>query len=582
VKGRIRDEAIQQVRERASLTEVVSDVVTLRRSGSSHVGLCPFHAEKTPSFRVSEERGFFYCFGCGAKGDVFSFVMHAESLTFPEAVRRVAQRFGVPLPEEVEDDAPRRDPLAAVNAAAAAFYRAELMGPNGARARAYLCERGLGDEVVEHFGLGWAPPGGEALVRHLRAKGVATEHALTLGLVLRRDRGGLYDRFRERIMFPIVDGTGKVIGFGGRVLPGRPVSGDPPPKYLNSPESPLFHKGQSLYGLAQARDAIRRTGRVIVVEGYVDVIALTQAGIAEVVAPLGTAVTADQLRLLRRFTEVVIACFDGDPAGRRAAARSFPTFLEAGLWGRGVFLPAAEDPDTFVRSKGRPALEEELTKAEPLVEAFLTERAGPQREAIGRRAEAAREVARILKRVRSPLEFDVLVRLAAERLGVREEALRAEGAPTPAAAPPVTRDRAPGAEELLVELMAADGEIANRVRDENVLADFEHPVWRRAGEAILAAAPEGDRTALLETLPRDLQGRVVKRLLGEIAEEDRERVLADCIARVRARPRRQLIAHLKEEIRAAQSRGDIAAADAATRRLNSLLGTATHAEERHR
>ena len=577
--GRIRDEAIRTVRERASLSEVVSDVIALRRRGRSAVGLCPFHAEKTPSFTVSEDRGFFHCFGCGEHGDVFAFVMKTQSLTFPEAVRRVADRFGVPLPEEAGEPARRREPLTAANAAAAAFFQAELRGPGGGRARAYLRERGLSEEVIERFGLGWAPGAGETLARHLRTKGVPLEDALTAGLVMRRDRpdgaGGVLDRFRERIMFPITDTSGKVIAFGGRILPGRPTGGEPPPKYLNSAESPVFRKGHTLYGLALARDAIRKADRAIVVEGYLDLIALAQAGIGEVVAPLGTALTAEQLRLLRRFTETVIACFDGDLAGRRAAARSFPVFLEAGLWGRGAFLPAGEDPDTFVRAQGRVALEGVLAAAEPLVEAFVGELAGPKAEAVGRYAQAAREVARLLKRVREPHEFDVLVRLAAQRLGVREETLRSEGAPgvAPAAAP--DEPHAPGAEATLVELMAEDATLAERVAACGIIAEFQHPEWRRTAEA-LARGEETDRMAVVQSLPRGMRDRLARRLLAERpdAAAERDRALADCIAKIRRRGQRGEERRLRDEIRTAEARGDAAAVEAAMRRLKQLMDEA--------
>jgi len=577
--GRIRDEAIRTVRERASLSEVVSDVIALRRRGRSAVGLCPFHAEKTPSFTVSEDRGFFHCFGCGEHGDVFGFVMKTQSLTFPEAVRRVADRFGVPLPEEAGEPARRREPLTAANAAAAAFFQAELRGPGGGRARAYLRERGLSEEVIERFGLGWAPGAGEALARHLRTKGVPLEDALTAGLVMRRDRpdgaGGVLDRFRERIMFPITDTSGKVIAFGGRILPGRPTGGEPPPKYLNSAESPVFRKGHTLYGIALARDAIRKADRAIVVEGYLDLIALAQAGIGEVVAPLGTALTAEQLRLLRRFTETVIACFDGDLAGRRAAARSFPVFLEAGLWGRGAFLPAGEDPDTFVRAQGRVALEGVLAAAEPLVEAFVGELAGPKAEAVGRYAQAAREVARLLKRVREPHEFDVLVRLAAQRLGVREETLRSEGAPgvAPAAAP--DEPHAPGAEATLVELMAEDATLAERVAACGIIAEFQHPEWRRTAEA-LARGEETDRMAVVQSLPRGMRDRLARRLLAERpdAAAERDRALADCIAKIRRRGQRGEERRLRDEIRTAEARGDAAAVEAAMRRLKELMDEA--------
>ena len=569
----IRDETIRAVRERASISEVVSDVVALRRRGRSAIGLCPFHAEKTPSFNVSEERGFFHCFGCGEHGDVFAFVMKTESLAFPDAVRRVAERFGVPVPEEAGDRRPSVEPLAAVNAAAATFFRAELASPSGARARAYLRGRGLDDDVIARFGLGWAP-GGDALARHLRTRNFRIDDAVTAGLVVRRDR--VFDRFRERVMFPITDAAGKVIAFGGRLLPGPPTAGDPPPKYLNSAESPLFRKGHTVYGLALARDAIRRTGRAVVVEGYLDVIALAQAGIGEVVAPLGTALTADQLRVLRRFTENVIACFDGDDAGRRAAARSFPVFLEAGLWGRGAFLPAGEDPDTFVRGTGRAALEACLAGAEPLVEAYVVALAGSNREAVGRRAEAAREVARILKRVRSPYEHAMLARLAAECLGVREEMLLSEGAPeTVPTAAPVAAPGPGGAEALLVELMAEDAGLAARVAACGVIGDFQHPEWRRAAETIARAGTDADRTALVQNLPRDMRDRVARRLLEERegGEEAgaRERAVADCIAAIRRRRQRGVVRRLTEELRIAERRGDDATADAVKRELQHLI-----------
>jgi DNA primase len=582
--GRIQDEAIRDIRERASLVEVVSDVVALRRRGRSAVGLCPFHAEKTPSFTVNEERGFYHCFGCGEHGDVFAFVMKTQSLAFPEAVRRVAQRFGIAIPETLAAGR-SSEPLAAVTAAAAAFFRAEFAGSAGARARVYLRERGVGEEMQMRFGLGYAPAAGDALARHLRARGFPLEDALTVGLVLRRDRpdgrGEPYDRFRDRLVFPIADVSGKTIAFGGRILPGRPASGDPPPKYLNSPESPLFHKGQTLYGLAQARDGIRRTGRAVVVEGYVDVIALVQAGIEGVVAPLGTALTVDQLRVLRRFTDLVVACFDGDAAGRRAAARSFAVFIEAGLWGRGAFLPSGEDPDTFVRGKGREAMEACLAATEPLVEAFIADLAGPDRGAVGRQAEAAREVARILKRVRNPYEHDILARLAAERLGVREAVLRSEGAleAMPVTPPPV-RPAAAGPEAMLVELMAEDTGFARRVAASGIIAEFQHPEWRRTAETLAAAGEEGDRVALLEALPRELRDRVVSRLLADQpgAAEDRERALADCIAAIRRRRQQDLARRLREDLRAAEARGDEAAADGIRRELQRLMN-ATHADK---
>jgi DNA primase len=568
--GLIRDDAIRTIRERASLVEVVSDAVTLRKRGRSFVGLCPFHTEKTPSFTVSEERGFFHCFGCGEHGDVFGFVMKTQGEAFPDAVRQVAQRFGLPVPETAAASRDRSEPLVAVTAAAAEFFRTTLVGSAGASARAYLEERGLAADVTERFALGYAPASGDALARHLRSRGLATEDALAVGLLVRRAGGGTIDRFRDRIVFPIGDARGRVVAFGGRVIPSHRPPPDAP-KYVNSPESPLFHKGQTLYGLALAREAIRRDGRVVVVEGYMDVIALAQAGFAAVVAPLGTALTADQLRHLRRLTDSVFACFDGDAAGRRAAARSFPVFLEAGLWGRGVFLPAGSDPDSFVRAHGLAAFDACLAAAAPLVDAFLADLAGSDPAAVGRRAQAATEVARLLRRVRNPFEYDVLARMAAQRLGVREEALRAEGAQAASTAKPAEAPSAipRGAEALLVELMAADPVVASRVRAENVIPEFEHPTWRRAAE-VLTAADELDPVTVVDALPPELRDRVARRLLGEFLDEDRERAIADCLASIRSRPARRLQSRLREELRAAEARGDVAAAQAAMQQLRDL------------
>ncbi len=571
--GRISEDAIRTIRERASLSEVVADVVALKRRGTRAVGLCPFHAEKTPSFNVSEQDGFFHCFGCGEGGDVFTFVMKTQSASFPEAVRLVAERFGLPVPEEAAGSTPRSEPLVAVSEAAAAFFRGALRGTPGARARGYLDERGVRPETIERFGLGYAPGGGDALARHLRTSGLPLDDAVTAGLVMRRAGGGLLDRFRDRLIFPIADPRGRVIAFGGRILPGEPPPGDPPPKYLNSPESPLFHKGRTVYGLGLARDAIRQRNRVIVVEGYLDVLALAQAGIGEAVAPLGTALTAEQLTTLGRFTERVIACFDGDAAGRRAAARSFPVFIDAGLWGRGVFLPEGDDPDTFVRARGADAFGALVETAEPLIEAWLREAIGPDRDAVGRRADAARAVARLLQRLRArdPDKFDVLAGRAAQTIGVAEERLRAEGVAKPLAASAApSGTRAEGPEELIVELIAAHPEVAERVRAAAVVAEFEHPTWRATAERLLADE-QVDRTALIQSLPRELRDRVARRLLDEGDADEREHVLADCIVAIRRRRLRRTRSRLLAELRAAEARGDGPAAAQVQRQLHEHL-----------
>lgn len=574
VAGRIGDETIREVRERASLMDVISEAVALKRRGRTALGLCPFHAEKTPSFNVSEDRGFYHCFGCGEHGDVFTFVMKTQGLAFPEAVRSVAARAGVVIPDE-PGGGPRKptEPLIAMNAAAAAFFQGTLRSARGQRARTYLEERGIVDATIERFRLGYAPAEGDALARHLRAQGMRIEDAVELGLVGRRQGGGFYDRFRERVIFPINDTSGRVVAFGGRILPG--VTGDAP-KYLNSPESSLFHKGRMVYGLDLARTAIRTRGRVLIVEGYMDVIGLAQVGVEDAVAPNGTALTVDQLRLLRRFTDRIIACFDGDDAGRRAAARSFPLFLEAGLWGLGVFLPAGEDPDTFVRTHGGERFEAEVERAVPLVDAYVRDLAGPAQTSVGRHADAAREVVRLLQKVEDPFAREPLVRLAAHYLGMRPETLLAEGAVrrarVAAPVPAVQLADAPSAEELLVELMATDAGVATQVRDARVIEAFESPDWQRIAEVLAQTTDQEDRNQIVQQLPRALRDRVVHRLLADGEDEgDRERVLVDCIAAIRRRRERRARTELRDALRAAEQRGDAAAIAAAQEAFQRAL-----------
>src|SRR5262245_13172928 len=348
----ISQDKISEIRTRASIVEVISDYVTLKKAGRNHMGLCPFHGEKTPSFTVSEEKGIYHCFGCHAGGGVFHFLMQYEHLSFPEAVERVAKRYGIAV-ERIQragsgSESGEREKLYHINERVAANYQKILSThPEGKRARDYLKDRGVDEAAMEKFMLGYAPQSGSGLLGVLKRENASVNDALRLGLIGQRAPQQFHEKFFARVMFPIINPAGKVIAFGGRVL------NDGLPKYLNSSETPLFDKGATLYGLYQARDGIRRADRVVVVEGYLDVIALSQRDVSYAVATLGTALTSDHLRVLSRYTKNIIALFDGDNAGRKAAARSFEIFVDAGLLGRGAFLPKGEDPDTFVRSQGK-------------------------------------------------------------------------------------------------------------------------------------------------------------------------------------------------------------------------------------
>jgi DNA primase len=362
---------LDELRARLSLSAIVGRRVRLQRRGREHLGLCPFHNEKTPSFTVNDDKAFFHCFGCGAHGDAVGFVMRTEGLGFPEAVERCAQEAGLEVPAASPQErakAERQATLHAALEAAAAWFESLLRSPEGRGGLAYLRGRGLADESIARFRLGFAPDSRGALKAALTRQGVPEPLLLEAGLLIRPPEdnpGPTYDRFRRRIIFPITDRRGRVIAFGGRIL------GEGDPKYLNSPETPLFHKGRTLYGLAQARKPAQEKGEVIVAEGYMDVIAMSEGGFANTVAPLGTALTEDHLRELWRLAPEPILCFDGDAAGQRAAGRAAERalpHLAPGFSLRFALLPAGLDPDDLIRSQGAARLAEILAAAEPLVD----------------------------------------------------------------------------------------------------------------------------------------------------------------------------------------------------------------------
>jgi DNA primase len=375
---------LDELRTRTSLVDVVGRKVNLQRRGREHTGLCPFHKEKTPSFTVNEEKGFFHCFGCGQHGDIISFVMETENLNFPEAVERLASDAGMEVPRATPEDAQRerqRGGLIEAMEAATLWYQQRLHGPEGKPALDYFIRRGLDRETIAAFRLGYAPqlPRGEAsrLVADLKRQGFEEGMLLEAGLLTAPDDGRApYDFFRGRVMFPIADRRGKVIAFGGRVL------GDGEPKYLNSRDTPLFDKRRTLYNLARARESLRDASEVIVAEGYMDVIALARGGFPAAVAPLGTALTEEQIEALWKLVDEPVLCFDGDNAGQRAAGRAAERalpLLKPGKSIRFAFLPQGEDPDSLLEAQGPVALRTVLDAARPLADVvFELERtAGP-------------------------------------------------------------------------------------------------------------------------------------------------------------------------------------------------------------
>ncbi|GLK67391.1 DNA primase [Hansschlegelia plantiphila] len=361
---------LDDLRQRLPVSEVVGRRVKLKRQGREYAGLSPFNAEKTPSFFVNDHKGFYHCFSSGKHGDVFKFLMEVEGVSFPEAVERIAEMAGVPMPKDTPEEARRHEARASlleIMDMAARFYEGELQGRAGAAARAYLAGRALSPQTQTTFRIGYAPNSRTALRERLRAQGVAVADMVEAGLLVSGDDvSEPFDRFRDRIMFPIEDARGRVIAFGGRAM-----TADAPAKYLNSPETPLFHKGATLFNHHRARAAAQTTRSVVAVEGYVDAIALASAGVAHVVSNLGTALTSEQMELLWKMAPEPILCFDGDKAGRRAGFRAIETALPLLAPGRSLrfaFLPEGQDPDDLVRAEGRGAIDAVLVAAAPLVD----------------------------------------------------------------------------------------------------------------------------------------------------------------------------------------------------------------------
>ena len=575
--GGYSQQLLDEIRSRADILEIVGQVVKLKRTGENWKGLCPFHTEKTPSFTVNPKRNIYHCFGCGAGGDAFSFLMRQERVAFPEAVRTLADRAGVALP-----DAGQRAPevdgkleaLRRAMALAAEFYTRSLWEPGGEKPRAYLEQRGVDPEVAKRFGLGYAPESWNALLGVMARQGIGEDVLVQAGLILARQNGpGFYDRFRGRLLFPIRDVQGRVVAFGGRALSGEE------PKYLNSPETPLYVKGQMLYALDVARIAMRERSRAIIVEGYLDCLMAHQHGFGETVAALGTAFTPAQLGLLRRYADEVVALFDADAAGQKASTRLEEMmndvmdlqnlgwsvartggFEKAGhLPIRVALLPAGHDPDSLLRAEGAAALTARLDAARPLL-SFVLEKAFADEDLTTSRgrANAHARVALILSKVANAEEATALAREAARQLGVdstqlwieaqqlqgarargrRSEQLTQSGrgvAESDAWPPPIPFERDLVA--LLLQVDEARAELLPVLTDEDVA---------HQGLRLVLTALRRTPGALPEALMAELEGDRERGLLAALLVEDRK--WGDTHSHVAELKRRYHIRHRKHRV----------------------------------
>lgn len=419
------NEIIDEVRMQNDIVDVVSQYVPLKQKGSSFMGLCPFHNEKTPSFSVNREKQFFYCFGCGSGGNVFTFLMQMENCTFPEALKQLADRAHILLPEPEKTAAAvaverLKDRLFQAHSAAGRFFYDTLQGEQGADARAYLQKRQLDPRIIRKFGIGFAPGSYDALTSHLLEKGFTMDEILKCGLALENKNGeGYHDRFRGRVMFPIFDAQGRAVGFGGRIL------GKGEPKYLNSPETVLFSKSRNLYGLNFAKESRKR--ELILVEGYMDMISIYQAGFHNVVASLGTAFNQEHARTLKRFADDVILLYDSDDAGTNAALRAIPVLVKSGFRVRVTQVPDGKDPDEFIKANGAAEFSKLLVNAVHYISFEIAcSRRNYNLENPEHRVRFATEAAQILARLESDIERNVYLGEVSRSTGVEEDAIRSE------------------------------------------------------------------------------------------------------------------------------------------------------------
>jgi DNA primase len=424
LKGLIPGNKVEEVKDKADIVDLISEYVTLKKAGRNFIGLCPFHQEKTPSFTVNRDKQIFYCFGCGEGGNVLTFLMKINHQSFPEAVRHLARKTGIVIPEGVmtrEEKARTgiKEQIIRVNQIAAKHFSQNLLSKAGSEAREYLLKRGIGESVIKEFKLGYAMDGWRYLRDYFEKEKVPLKLAEQAGLVVQKTNGkdSFYDRFRARVIFPIEDVGGHIIAFGGRVM------GIGEPKYLNSPESPVYVKGRCLYGLNKTKDDIRKKGYVIIVEGYFDFLSLWNAGVTNVVASLGTALTKDHVDMIRRYTEQSVAIFDPDEAGKKALARSLALFLAGNIHAKVVVLPDGHDPDQYIRTCGKESFDEAVANAQSMVDYYIETVIG-KTGALEEKLNSLRNAVPFIANINDAMERNLFINRVSEKLGLDRELLK--------------------------------------------------------------------------------------------------------------------------------------------------------------
>ncbi len=582
--GLIPENILEDILSRVDIVEVISGYIPLKRAGRNFKANCPFHHEKTPSFMVSPDRQIYHCFGCGESGNAFKFLMRHERLEFPESVELLARKTGVILPE-VHDSSNTgvsiSSQLYKINELAALFYENNLYTPAASAARKYLIGRGIKEETAKLFRLGLSLDKWDGLINYLRAKNSALSLMEKAGLVLAKEGGGYYDRFRNRIIFPIFDIKAKVAGFGARVLDNSL------PKYVNSPETPVYTKGKCLFGLNFAKDAIRQEDFAVVVEGYLDFISPYQEGLCNIVASSGTALTEEQIRLLKRYTHNIVMVYDGDSAGQMATLRALDMLIEEGFSVRVAPLPEGFDPDSFVRKHGIVVFKDKVKNAENLFDYKLKVLKSQYnaKEIEGKAKISSEMLPTISKFSHAVLKSEYLKKLADE-LSINEDALLQEIGKLKDTKPafPVQGHYAQTkkpinvspTEKLLIKLMLEEVELIKHVRQHLEPQDFQDKLTAKIVSTMYELSGQGkdiNKGVLINHFGDDdiLQVVCESVFMPEITEEQREKVVGDCIQRLKSERIKSKKQHLHDQIRDAQRSGDDARLDMLMQEFHLLI-----------
>lgn len=567
MSGRIPDNILEDILNKVDIVEIISGYIPLKRSGRNFKAVCPFHHEKTPSFMVSAERQIYHCFGCGESGNAFKFLMRYERMEFPEAVEVLAKKAGVVLPEFHKQDYAADNlimQLYKINELAALLYENNMGAPECLRAKDYLLKRGITQDTIKAFKLGYAPDKWDSLINHLRSKNISLSLLEKAGLVLVKESGGYYDRFRNRIIFPIFDIKSRVLGFGARVLDSSL------PKYINSPETPVYTKGRNLYGLNLAKDAIRESDFVAVVEGYLDFIIPYQAGLKNIVASLGTALTHEQARLLKRYTNNVVMIYDADIAGELATLRSLDIFVEEEMNVKIVTLPKGFDPDSFVREKGINSFKEKIQAAGNLFDYKLSVlKSRYNIKEIEGKANIASLMLETLNKFKNAVIKSEYIKKLAQLLDIGEDALLQEvkrmKLPKPYAdfggGNKKALDINP-TEKLLIKLMLEETQLIQRIKERLTPEDFQDEKASRIVSILFELANQGKNIQphfLISHFGQEDISQILCEsifLPEDLTEQHKEEVVDDCIGRLKAKRLRLKRQNLHDQIKTAQKSGD--------------------------